>query len=64
MKPTAWHERGWPLCPVCGHDELAVLEIPPLRPTYQELAEWYLQREMFCYWCARVTVEAGEARIV
>jgi hypothetical protein len=61
MKPTEWRDDGWPFCPVCGEDELAVLEMPP------DLADqgppiWYFEREMFCYRCARVTVLAGEAR--
>ena len=59
MKPMAWRNDGWPLCPACGMDELAVLETPP-PPNFTEPLDWYLRRPLFCYWCARVTVEAGE----
>ena len=60
MKPTEHRPDHWPLCPCCGQDELAVLEVPP-PPNYTVPLSWYLEREMFCYWCGRVTVEAGEA---
>jgi hypothetical protein len=60
VRPREYRADGWPLCPVCGQDELAVLETPP-SPGYTEPISWYLQREMHCYWCGRVTVQAGEA---
>lgn len=60
MTPTEWRDDGWPLCPSCGQDELAVLAVPP-PPNYAEPLSWYLQREMHCYWCGQVTVQAGEA---
>lgn len=60
MKPSERRRDGWPLCPSCGEDELAVLETPS-PPNYTEPIGWYLMREMFCYRCGRVTVRAGEA---
>lgn len=60
MKPTEHRNDGWPLCPACGMDELVVLETPP-PPNYAAPNDWYLRREMYCYWCQRVTVQAGEA---
>lgn len=56
-------EDGWPLCPICGEDELGCLETPPLTKaggwTFQEAMTWYRRRELYCYGCARVTVPAG-----
>jgi hypothetical protein len=60
VKPTEYRKDGWPLCPACGEDELAVLETPP-PPNYTEPLSWYLEREMFCYVCGKVRVEDGEA---
>ncbi len=59
-RPTEFRPDGWPLCPVCGEDELAVLETPP-PPDYRWSLSQYLRREMFCYLCGKVTVVAGEA---
>lgn len=40
---------GWPLCPVCGEDELA------------DLVNTYARDDgpLFCYRCARVTLNGG-----
>jgi hypothetical protein len=62
VKPTERRPDGWPLCPICGNDELAVLETPP-PPDWNEPISWYLARDMHCYWCCRVTVLAGEAAL-
>ena len=51
MKPESWREDGWPLCPVCGEDELADLQC-------REPAS--ASNELYCYRCGRVTVKAGE----
>src|SRR5690242_11251447 len=53
---------GWPLCPVCGEDELAVLEFPP-PPTYTWTLDEYLAHEMFCYRVGRITIPADPARL-
>jgi hypothetical protein len=58
--PIHTRDDGWPCCPVCGEDELAVLEVPP-PPTYTWSLREYLEHELFCYRCARVTVPAGVA---
>jgi hypothetical protein len=67
VKPTERRRDGWPLCPCCGQDELAVLETPPATVyggSFAKRLAWFLERPLFCYGCGRVTVEAGEAAIV
>lgn len=64
MKPTTYRKDGWPLCPCCGEDELAVRGVPAgfgLGMTRAAMLAWYLEQELYCYVCGRVTVEAGEA---
>lgn len=56
MKPTAWREDGWPLCPRCGQDELAILSVTDRNVTAADVP----REAMFCYMCAVYTVEAGE----
>jgi hypothetical protein len=45
---------GWPLCPVCGADELACLQTPQA-PEYEWTIAQYLTHELFCYQCGKVT---------
>lgn len=50
---------GWPLCPVCGEDELACLQTPTA-PDYEWTLAQYLEHDLFCYVCARVTWKAED----
>ena len=50
VKPTEFRKDGWPLCPLCGEDEVA----SPLmwtgdadRPTLEE----FLASRLRCMWC-------------
>jgi len=45
---------GWPLCPECGEDELGCMSTPQ-PPDYEWTLTKYLEHELFCYRCARVT---------
>lgn len=40
-----WRKDGWPLCPLCGDDELYSLEIPATAETIRA-----------CYRCGRLTL--------
>ena len=51
VTPDSYRIDGWPLCPVCGEDELGDIG--------HEVAS--AQNDLFCYRCGRVTVRAGEA---
>ena len=53
MVPDSYRLDGWPLCPVCGEDELADLSAVTLAS---------LSRDLHCHCCQRVTVRAGEAK--
>ena len=56
MRPDTWRTDGWPLCSVCGEDELAILDIGCRAPTVADLQT----HRMYCYVCVRYTVKAGE----
>lgn len=45
---------GWPLCPECGEDELACLSTPT-PPDLEWTMAKYLEHELFCYRCGKVT---------
>lgn len=59
MKPYRWRQNGWPLCPECGEDELALLDLEDSTkaPQLEELP----RHKLYCYRCARYTVSEGEA---
>ncbi len=59
MKPYRWRSDGWPLCPECGGDELAILDLddPTKAPQLEDLKTHWL----YCYACRRHTVAEGEA---
>jgi len=50
MTPDEFRWDGWPICPICGEDELADL--------VNEQAS--IKAALFCYRCCRVTVQAGQ----
>jgi hypothetical protein len=56
VKPESWREDGWPICPVCGDDELGDLTPMDRNLTLDDLKT----HDLFCYRCGRVTVKAGE----
>ena len=54
MVPDEFRWDGWPICPVCGEDELADL--------IHEAAQ--VSAALFCYRCGRTTVMAGQCPVV
>jgi hypothetical protein len=52
--PKLARPDGWPLCPLCGEDELACLATPE-PPEYEWTMARYLEHELFCYACGKVT---------
>jgi hypothetical protein len=52
--PKLARPDGWPLCPECGEDELACLTTPG-PPEYEWTLARYLEHDLFCYRCGRVT---------
>lgn len=52
--PVDTRPDGWPLCPDCGEDELACLATPE-PPEYEWPLARYLEHELFCYRCGKVT---------
>lgn len=45
---------GWPLCPECGEDELGCMAVPQ-SPDYEWTLAKYLEHDLFCYRCGKVT---------
>ena len=69
MIPAAWNHDGWPLCPVCGEDELGCLKDKPSismalaeAKNEHDYIDYLLSFALFCYQCGRETVLAGEAK--
>jgi hypothetical protein len=61
-KPKRYRGDGWPICPVCDEDELAQLTMFEDWPQDEEQRLLrLLSSSLFCYVCARTTVEKGEA---
>jgi hypothetical protein len=58
MKPGAWREDGWPLCPACGQDELSILGTKSVTEVD------VMVEPMFCYACGKETVQPGEGCLV
>lgn len=57
-KATLEHrDDGWPLCPICGEDELGA--IGAVTTTRKLTMVEYQLHDLFCYGCGQTTVVAG-----